>query len=47
MAQWVKNPTGIREDAGWIPCLTQWVKGSAIAANCCVGRGCGSDLALL
>ena len=26
VAQWVKNPTGIREDAGWIPCLTQWVK---------------------
>ena len=26
VAQWVKNPTNIHEDAGLIPDLTQWVK---------------------
>ena len=26
VAQWVKNPTCIHEDVGWIPDLTQWVK---------------------
>ena len=26
MAQWVKDPPGIHEDAGSIPGLTYWVK---------------------
>ena len=26
VAQRVKNPTGIHEDAGWIPSLTHWGK---------------------
>jgi len=26
MAQWVKNPASIHEDAGLIPGLTEWVR---------------------
>ena len=26
VAQWVKNPTSVYEDAGWITGLAQWVK---------------------
>ena len=28
--QWLTNPTSIREDAGLIPGLTQWVKNLAV-----------------
>ena len=42
------NLTRIREDAGSIPGLVQWVTyGSGIAVSCGVGRGCSSDPVLL
>ena len=30
VAQWVKNPTSVREDAGSIPGLTRWVTDPAL-----------------
>ena len=39
VSQWVKNPHSVREDAGLIPGLTQWVRS--------VGHRFSSDLALL
>ena len=39
--------TSIPEDAGSIPALTQWLKGTGVAVNCGVRRRRSSDLALL
>ena len=47
MVQWIKNPTGVHEDAGSIPGLIQRVKGSGAAMSCGVGHRHGLDKALL
>ena len=43
----VPSPTSIRKDAGLIPDLAQWVKGSGIAMSCGVGHRHNSDPKLL
>ena len=47
MAQKMKNLTAIHEYVGLSPGLVQWFKESIIALSCCVGYGCGLDLAFL
>ena len=45
MAQLVKNPNSIHEDAGLTPGLTQWVNHSNASSS--ISRRCSSDLVLL
>ena len=47
VAQQVKKPTSIQEDAGLIPGLTQWVQGLDVAASCSTDCRLCLDLALL
>ena len=47
VAQQVKNPTSIHEDAVLILGLTQWIKGSGVAESFGIDCSRGSDLALL
>ena len=46
VAQQVKNPTSILEDAGSILGLVQWVKGSGVATSCGVSHRYSSGLEL-
>ena len=38
MAQWVKNPISIHEDADSILGLAKWAKGSGIVVSCGAGQ---------
>ena len=44
VAQQGKNLTSFHKDAGSIPGLTWWVKGSGVAVSCGIGHRHSSDL---
>ena len=51
VAQWVKKPPSIHEDADLIPVLTQWIKDLTLVSDtawipCCCGYGVGQQLQL-
>ena len=47
VAQLINELTNIHEDAGLIPGLDQWIKGSGVAVSSGIGCSCSLDLALL